>query len=455
MESVLFKLLAFIVAIGILVSVHEFGHFWVARRLGIRVLRFSIGFGRPLWRRQTSPEDPEYVLAAIPLGGYVKMLDEREGPVDPAEQDRAFNRQSLPVRSAVVVAGPLANLLFAIVAFWLVSLIGETGVRPLIGEVEQGSPAAEARFQAGDEILSINAVPTPTWNHALQAFATASFSDHPVRVEGRTEQGIPFERHLPVGSIGDMAEDADVLKRLGIEPERPRVPPVFGEVLPSEPAAQAGLQAGDRILQADQVDIPDWNTWVEYVRERPGKPIRLLIERQQERQQIELIPASREIGEETVGRIGAINQPLSEAELARYRVEYRLGPWDALVSASQRTLEYSWLTLKVIGRILFGQASIQNLSGPISIADAAGKTASYGLVYFLKFLAIVSISLGVLNLLPIPVLDGGHLVFFLIEAVRGGPLPEHWLEQGQRVGLAILAALMFLAFYVDIARFFG
>ncbi len=455
MESILFKLAAFIVAIGILVSVHEFGHFWVARRLGVKVLRFSIGFGRPLWRRQSSPEDTEYVLAAIPLGGYVKMLDEREGPVDPAELKRAFNRQSLPVRSAVVVAGPLANLLFAIAAFWLVSLIGETGVRPLVGEVQPGSPAAEARFEAGDEILSVNTTSTPTWNHVLQALATASFSDQPVRVEGRSGEGIAFARQLPVEAIGDIAKDGDVLERLGMAPERPRVPPVFGEVLPGEPAAQAGLRPGDRILWADRIEIPDWNTWVDYVRERPGQLIRLVIVREQEQQQIDLIPSAREMGGQTIGRIGAVNQPLPESEMARYRVEYRLGPWDALVSASQRTLEYSWLTVKVIGRILFGQASIQNLSGPISIADAAGKTASYGLVYFLKFLAIVSISLGVLNLLPIPVLDGGHLVFFLIEAVRGGPLPEHWLEHGQRIGLAILAALMFLAFYVDIARFFG
>lgn len=455
MEPFLVKLLAFVFAIGILVSVHEFGHFWVARRLGIKVLRFSIGFGRPLWRRQARDGGTEYVIAAIPLGGYVKMLDEREGPVNPDELPRAFNRQSLAVRSAVVVAGPLANLLFAVFAFWLVFMLGETGVRPLVGNVEPGTPAAVAGFEAGDEILSVNGSSTPTWNQVLQALAKSSLSNDPVRIEVRTTVGQVSARMLPHGSVGEPDADTDLLERLGIVPERPRVPPVFGKVLPGEPAAQAGLREGDRIIRADETRIDDWAAWVDYVRTHAGIPIHLLIERDGERRELELIPASREVGGRTIGRIGAVNQPLPDEEMSRYRVEYRLDPWHALTTASVRTLEYSWLTLKVIGKILVGQASVQNLSGPLSIADAAGKTASYGLTSFLRFLAVVSISLGVLNLLPVPVLDGGHLVFFLIEAVRGGPVPENWMEQGQRIGLAILAALMMLAFYVDIARFFG
>lgn len=455
MDDFLFKLLAFVVAIGILVSVHEFGHFWVARRLGIRILRFSIGFGRPLWRRQRSPEDTEYVIAAIPLGGYVKMLDEREGAVVPGELQHAFNRQPLWVRSAVVVAGPLFNLLFAVVAFWLVFMLGETGVRPLLGAVAGESPAARAGFVAGEEIVSINGDRTPTWSMVLQGLAEAAVSDEPVAVAVRGGDGSVRLHQLPVAALGELADNPDLLERLGLTPDRPRVPPVFGELLPGEPAAQSGLQAGDRIINADGTAIEDWGTWVKYVQDRPGVPIHLRVEREGKVLELELIPASRQVGDREVGRIGAINAPVAAEVLGRYRIEYRLGPVDALLEAVSRTANYSWLTLKVIGRILFGEASIQNLSGPLSIADAAGKTASYGLVYFLKFLAVVSISLGVLNLLPVPVLDGGHLVYFLLEAVRGGPLPESWLEQGQRIGMALLAALMLLAFYVDIARFFG
>lgn len=455
MEPFLIKLLAFVVAIGILVSVHEFGHFWVARRLGVKVLRFSIGFGRPLWRHQARTDGTEYVLAAIPLGGYVKMLDEREGPVRPDELSRAFNRQSLRVRSAVVVAGPLANLLFAVFAFCLVFMLGETGLRPLVGDIKPGTPAAVAGFAPGDEILSVNGSATPTWNHVLQALAESSLSDEPVRVKVRSPDGRNSERTLPQGSVAEPDADSNLLEDIGIEPERPRVPPVFGEVLPGEPAAQAGLRPGDRIIRADDARIEDWTAWVKYVRAHPGTPIHLLIERDGQRRELVLIPVAREVGGRTIGRIGAVNKPLPDEEVSRYRVEYRLDPWHALTTATVRTVEYSWLTLKVIGKILSGQASIQNLSGPLSIADAAGKTASYGLTSFLRFLAVVSISLGVLNLLPVPVLDGGHLVFFLIEAVRGAPVPESWMEQGQRIGLAVLAALMALAFYVDISRFFG
>ena len=451
MDGILFKFLAFVVAIGLLVSVHEFGHFWVARRLGIRVLRFSIGFGRPLWAR-IGRDGTEYVVAAIPLGGYVRMLDEREGPVPPAEADRAFNRQPLWVRSAVVAAGPLFNFLFAILAFWAILVMGETGARPLVGEVAPGSVAAQAGLAPGAEILAVDGERTPTWGLAMQALAGASLSDEPVRLRVRLRDGSEREIRIPPGSIGDLASEPDLLQTLGIEPDRPRVPPVIGEVLPGEPAAQAGLRPGDLILEADGTPIEDWGDWVRYVQDRPGRPIRLRIRRGEKTLTLELIPATRRLGEREIGRIGAINRPLDPEVVAPYRVEYRVDPLRALPLAAARTFEYSVLTLKVIWRILVGEASVQNLSGPLSIADAAGKTASLGLVTFLRFLAVVSISLGVLNLLPVPVLDGGHLLYFLIEAVRGRPLPDAWLEQGQRIGLAFLAAVMALAFYVDIVR---
>jgi len=455
MESILFKVLAFIVAIGILVAVHEFGHFWVARKLGVKVLRFSIGFGRPLWQWRGRRDDTEYVIAAIPLGGYVKMLDEREGPVPESEAGRAFNRQSLKVRSAIVVAGPAFNFLFAIAAFWLVLVAGETGMKPLVGEVAEASPAAAAGMRSGDEILAVGGEATPTWSAVLYRMAAASVEDGDLALRLRREGGSQAQGTLPAGVIGDLAEREDLLGDLGITPFRPTLPPVLGEVLAGEPADAAGLRPGDRVLRADGESIPTWAAWVDYVRARPNQLIALEIERDGALRQLELIPA--EVGAadgSSHGRIGAANE-VPEGFLDDYRVVYRLGPLAALPVAADRTLEFSVLTLKVIARILTGDASVRNLSGPLTIADTAGRTASVGWVQFVKFLAIVSISLGVLNLLPIPVLDGGHLVFFALEAVKGGPLSESFLIQGQRIGLAILLCLMGLAFYVDLSRFFG
>lgn len=451
MEDFLFKIAAFVVAIALLVAVHEFGHFWVARRLGVKVLRFSIGFGRPLWRRQSGPDAPEYVIAAIPLGGYVKMLDEREGPVPQEEMHRAFNRQSLWVRSAVVVAGPLFNFLFAIAAFWLVLVLGETGMRPLIGEVEPGGPAARAEFRPGDEIVAVNGQQTPTWSLALQELATASVGDPELRVAVRDSDGLSRLRVIPATDLGDLAKNRDLLAQLGLQPERPPFPAVFGTILSGEPAQEAGLQEGDRIVLADGESLTDWGQWVEYVQARPGVEIELLIERAGQTLPISVTPAPYVRNDEVIGRIGASNQP-APGLIERYRVEYRLGLWEALPAAVARTGEYSLLTLKVIARVLTGEASIHNLSGPIGIADAAGKTASIGAVYFLKFLAIVSISLGVLNLLPVPILDGGHLLYFLVEAVKGSPLSEETLAKGQAIGLVMLLGLMTLALYVDILR---
>jgi regulator of sigma E protease len=451
MGSVLFNILAFVVAVGVLVAIHEFGHFWVARRLGVKVLRFSIGFGKPLWSRQKTPDDPEYVIAAIPLGGYVKMLDEFEGPVPAEERHMAFNRQSLWVRSAVVAAGPLFNFLFAIAAFWGVLTLGETGIRPLIGDVKPDTPAARAGLQAGDEIMSVNAQRTPTWSLAMQELATASIAAPQLDIEVRDAQGAQQRRLMPSTEVGDLAETKDLLGHLGLVPERPEVPPIFGKILEGEAAAGAGLREGDRIVSANGEAIADWAAWVDFVRARPGETIDLLIERNGGSQRVALTPAAHVQNDQVIGRIGASNQPVPGL-MERYQVTHSLGPLEAVPAAMQRTWEYSVLTLKVIWRVLTGQASIHNLSGPITIADAAGKTASIGFVYFLKFLAIVSISLGVLNLLPVPVLDGGHLLYFAIEAIKGSPLSEAAMIQGQKIGLIMLFGLMTLAFYVDILR---
>ncbi|WP_457673453.1 RIP metalloprotease RseP [Thiolapillus sp.] len=449
------SLLAFIVAISILVAVHEFGHFWVARKLGVKVLRFSIGFGKPLltWRRKN--DETEYVLAAVPLGGYVKMLDEREGEVPEDQAHRAFNRQPLWVRTAVVLAGPLFNLVFAVLMFWLVLVLGETGLKPIVGEVQPGTPAAVAGFTAGEEILRINGRETPTWGQMLYHFASAAAGGEPIVMETRDANERLQRRALAFDAIGDMAEVRNPLKALGISPAFPRLPPVIGKVLPGEPAEKAGLQAGDRILKADGEPLQSWSQWVKIIQKKPLQPMLLEIEREGRILEMELVPAAREGDDgKVVGRIGAANQPMPEL-WAPYRVEYSLGPLEAVPVAITRTWDFSLLTLKVMWRIVSGQASLKNLGGPITMADAAGSAVSAGLVSFIRLLAIISVSLGVFNLLPIPVLDGGHLFYFLIEAVTGKPPSEDFMLRGQQVGLALLLSLMALVFYQDIVRLAG
>jgi len=453
MEDFLYKVLFFIIAIALLVAVHEFGHFWVARRLGVRVLRFSIGFGRPLWQRKAR-DGTEYVVAAIPLGGYVKMLDEREAPVPAAERHRAFNNKSLAVRTAVVAAGPAFNFLFAIFAFWLILVAGETGSRPLVGEVVPGSIAAQAGFTSGDEITAINGEATPTWSQAFYGLTVGAVTDVPMQVVVTDAQGQARVRAVPAGSLQDPAESEDLLADLGISPERPQLPPVVDQVLAGEPAEAAGLRSGDLIQRVDGQPVADWQAFANYVRERADQPIQVVVSRAGGELSLLLVPAAVEAGGRTIGRIGATAQR-PEGLLERYQVTYRLPPLQALPEAVVRTWDFSVLTLKVMGRILTGHASVKNLSGPLTIADAAGKSASIGWLYFVKFLAVVSVSLGVLNLLPVPVLDGGHLVYFLIEGVRGKPLSEAVMMQAQRVGLVLLLTLMLVAFYVDLNRFLG
>lgn len=454
MHSILFTLASFLVALGILIAVHEFGHFWVARKLGVKVLRFSIGFGKPLWKRLGGVDRTEYVIAAIPLGGYVKMLDEREAPVEPAERHRAFNRQSLPVRSAIVVAGPLFNFLFAIFAFWLIFVTGDTGLKPLVGEVREDSLAEEAGFVNGDLILSVGEQETATWESVVYALLSESMTQSQllIRVKGSDQRESNY--WLENKGLQDMAENGQLLENLGLSPKRPVLPPVFGEIIPGEPAANAGLLSGDRLLAADGQPLDNWPDWVKYVRERPNKPILIEIERDGQTQKLDLIPNLVVSEDESIGRIGA-SVYVPPDLMDGYQAEIRYGALAAVGHSLYKTWDLSVLMLRMMGKMLIGEVSVKNLSGPISIADSAGKSASYGFSYFLKFLAVVSISLGVLNLLPIPVLDGGHLFFFLIEAVKGSPLSDRFVEQGQKIGMLILLAIMSLAFYVDVNRFIG
>jgi len=445
----------FVVALGILITVHEAGHFLVAKRLGVKVLRFSVGFGRPLWARSYGPDRTEYVLAALPLGGYVKMLDEREGPVAPAERARAFNRQALWVRFAVVAAGPAANLLFAILVYWLMFMVGVTGLRPVLGEVDAGSPAARAGLKVGDEIVAVGDQPAITWEAVLQGVISAALDGEPAVLEVEGPSGNRREVALELGGapLDEFARGA-LLDRLGVEPARPELAPVVGQVEPNGAAARAGIRSGDRLLRADGQALASWRAWVDHVRSHGGRSVVVELERGGVPLSLEVRPDVVTSEQGSVGRIGAAVQVDEDAVQAFYVTE-RYGPWRAMGRALGRTWEVSALTLRMIGKMLTLEVSVENLSGPISIAQYAGHSARGGLSRFLEFLGVVSVSLAILNLLPIPLLDGGHLMYYLIELLKGKPVSEDVQLLGQRVGLAILIGLMGLAFMNDLARVLG
>jgi len=449
----LHTLFYFIVAVGILVAFHEFGHFWVARKVGVKVLRFSIGFGKVLWSKQKNNQSTEYVLSAIPLGGYVKMVDEREGPVTSEDLPFSFNRQPLWARTAIVAAGPVFNLILAVALFWSVLVIGESGIKPILGKVEQGTLAAAAGFIEGDEIISVNDKPTPTWTQTLTTLIGAA-------LEGEQEINVAVKNHDDLQAVKVLkfseqdAENPEVLyQRLGFKAWAPQLKPTIGQVLPDSAAQSAGLKQGDLIVSADNVVIQDWQQWVDYVKAHPNMPINLLIERDGVRLSLSITPKAVQVEQKTEGKIGASVQ-VPEDLIKSITVEYALSPLEALPVAFETTYDYALTTLKMMGKMLVGRASVENLSGPISIAQYAGQSANMGLVPFLKFMALVSVSLGVLNLLPVPVLDGGHLLFFAIEGIKGSPVSEKIQLFFQQIGIALLVSLMVLAMFLDVQRLF-
>lgn len=450
--DLLHTLFFFVIAIGILISFHEFGHFWVARKTGVKVLRFSVGFGKVLWSHQKSPDDTEYVLSAIPLGGYVKMVDEREGKVKEEDLPVAFNRQPLWVRTAIVAAGPFFNLMLAVALFWGVLVLGETGLKPILGEIKQGTLAAAAGFVEGEEILSVNDKATKTWTEAMNTLITTAMDgESSIRVKVKNLADEQNQRTLTLAE-NDTQDPEKLYNRLGLKPWSPKIKPVINEVLPDGAALAAGLKKDDLIISADDIAISDWMQWVDYVKKRPNIPINLVVDRQGAQLSLPITPKSAQSGNETEGKIGA-SVLMPEGLLQSMTVEYSLPPLEAIPVAFKTTYDYAAVTLRMMGKMLIGKASVKNLSGPISIAQIAGQSATMGLVYFIRFMALVSVSLGVLNLLPIPVLDGGHLMFFGIEAVKGSPVSEKAQIFFQQVGMALLLLLMATAMVVDIERF--
>ncbi|MEE4279633.1 MAG: sigma E protease regulator RseP [Halieaceae bacterium] len=440
-----------LLTLAVLVAVHEFGHFWVARRCGVRVLRFSIGFGKPLLRWKDSL-GTEYAVAAVPLGGYVKMLDEREAPVDPDELHLAFNRKPVLSRIAVVAAGPLANFLLAIVAYWALFLAGESGYAPVIGEVETGSIAEVAGLEPGQEIVAVDGEETPTWQALSFQLLERIGDTGPIRFSVRyPDSDVVYESKgtLDAWLAGDDAPD--LLGGLGLTLYTPPVEPLVREVVAGSPAEAAGILAGDRIVATDGLPMALWDDWVEYVRSRPGERLEVLIERDGTTQQLTLVPESTlDDNGERVGRVGVAVQVPGMPESQRR--EFQRGPIDALYAGIGRTGDMIAFTVESMVKMVNGLISPKNLSGPITIAKVATASAKSGLESYIGFLALLSVSLGVLNLLPIPVLDGGHLLYYSIELVAGRPVPERVQMVGYQVGLMLVISLMVFALYNDFSR---
>ena len=448
--STLYTIRWFLGAIGILGVVHEFGHYLAARLAGVKVLRFSVGFGKPLLSRRFGRDQTEWVLSALPLGGYVKMLDEREGEVPAAEVHRSFNRATVWRRIGIVSAGPIANFLLAIVFYWALFLNGLPAMKPMIGEPPAGTPAAQVGLAAGDEIRRVNGKDTPSFQDLRLNLMRAGVAGDALTLEladGRSVQ-------LDAAPMQTENLELDILLPLGIVRYDPVLDPVLGRVLPDGAAARAGFQPGDRLLAANGDPLASWQDWVQQVRQHPAQPLRIEYERQGQRGELTVVPEAVDEAGQRVGKIGAGPQ-IDEAVLATLMTEVRYGPIDALWHGAVKTWDMSLFTLEMMGRMVLGQVSWKNLSGPLTIADYAGQSAALGWISFVGFLALVSVSLGVLNLLPIPLLDGGHLMYYVAEVFTGRPVSERTMEIGSRIGMILLLLLMSFALFNDLQRLIG
>jgi regulator of sigma E protease len=450
----LHTVVSFVVALGVLIIVHEYGHYLVARLCGVKVLRFSVGFGRALAAWRLGPDRTEWVIAAIPFGGYVKMLDERESAVAPAEAHRAFNRQSVLRRVLIVAAGPIFNFVFAIAVYAGLFMVGMPEARPVLAEAPAATLAKAAGVRAGDLVLAVDGSPIATWQELRWRVLQGALQRERLRLEVANERGQIDNLTLDLSGIATDEVEADVLERIGLKLFRPPFAPILGEIIGGSAAERAGLSAGDRVTHVDGQAIATWEALVREVRARPGEVARLRIERGDLTMTLQVTPEAVTAGGETIGRIGA-GPLIPDTHTDRIFVQVRHGPLDSLARGVAKTWDISIFTLRMLGRMLLGEVSWKNLSGPVTIADYAGQSAQLGWIPFITFLALISISLGVLNLLPIPPLDGGHLMFYGIEVLKGSPASERTVEFGHRVGIALLLVLMAFAFYNDLTRLFA
>lgn len=452
--TIFITLISFIVAISILVAIHEYGHYIVAKKLGVKILRFSIGFGKPLWTKRFGKDQTEFVIATLPLGGYVKMLDKRERDVEAYEEHREFTRQSVWTRIAIVAAGPIFNFLFAIAAYWLMFVVGVSGVKPIIGEIDADGLAKQAGLVSGYEIVAINNNKTPIWDVAVKNIIPAIVDRSQAVLELKDKDGHTINRTLDFSATTGEIKVEKLFKQLGFKPWRPIIEPIVGMVVKDSPAENAGFKINDRVIEVNNISTPDWVDVVDIVSSKPAEIIQVVILREGQRKKLQVIPEKIERNGIIVGRVG-LGHKTGSSYPNDMRVTYGYNIFESIPRAFSRTWDFSLLTLKMMGKIFTGEISIKNLSGPVSIAQYAGFSASAGLARFLDFLAIVSISLGILNLLPIPILDGGHLTYYMIEVVRKKPVSDETQEFASRIGIVLLFSLMAVALYNDILRVLG
>jgi regulator of sigma E protease len=443
-------ILAFIITLGILITAHEWGHYWVAKRLDVKILKFSVGFGPALWQRRRGSDQTEFVVAAVPLGGYVRMLGEDDDEYDPAEAHRAFNRKPLKVRAAIVAAGPIANFIFAILAYMIMYMFGVSGVKPVVGEINPDSPAQRAGFVSGHIIESVNGTPVQRWESMIQATLQGLLENKHVDFLVRDDKQRRYTLALDLSSISlDDFGKSNLFEKIGFTPYRPIMRAEIHEVTPGGRAEQGGLRGGDIILECNGAPISTWQEWAEWIQNNPENDLHVRVQRGTE--QLEFLV--RPLAENGSGRLGVLAKSPSWPE--EYLSLERYNPWQALLMGAQKTWDMSVLTLRMLGKMLMLEISTDNISGPISIAQYAGHSMDAGGVTFLSFLALISLSLGILNLLPIPMLDGGHLFLYLVEWAKGRPLSDAAQGFLQRIGLTLLLLLMGLAFFNDINRLLG